>query len=131
MAKYYQCADKVEADALNNQIFEDLKAAAQAQGYPVVNGEIVPKRNGIPDFGAKRTTKWGESIQDPDDNTKYLVRHPDKLPGLHKTKLDGKTKYLDDITLKISNKEVTRTAKDFELKNSVKEVLDGVTKIGR
>jgi hypothetical protein len=114
MNKYYQCNNKAEADALNAQIFEDLKTIAQAQGYPVVNGEIVPKRNGIPDFSAQRTTAWDVPQVDPKDDTKYMVRHPDKLSGLQVLKPGHATKYIDDITSKISNREVTRTAKDFE-----------------
>jgi hypothetical protein len=154
MPKFFQCSNKAQADALNAQIFEELKVVAQAQGYPVVNGEIVPKRNGIPDFSAQRTTTWDVPQVDPVDDKKYIVRHPEKLPGLqvvksdrttkymvrHPEKLSGlqvlkpgrATKYLDDITSKISNREVTRTPKDFEDYAKAKlGILDGVTKIDR
>ena len=71
---------ETEFDKAEAVMFDDLKARAQAAGHQIINGEIVPKRNGVDDLTAQRTVRWADKRTRETDR-KYVMPSPDKARG--------------------------------------------------
>lgn len=67
---------KIDAEKAMSDVWEAYKTEMEAKGFPIVNGEIVPKNaaTGEPDYTAQRTIAWGAPVETA--GNKFFVPEP-------------------------------------------------------
>lgn len=67
---------KADAQQAMSDVWEAYKTEMEAKGFPIINGEIVPKNaaTGEPDYTAQRTIAWAIPTETIDN--KYFIPEP-------------------------------------------------------
>lgn len=74
--KYLVYDTKADADKAMSDVWEAYKADMEAKGFPIINGEIVPKNaaTNLPDYEAQRTIAY-DNPSEAIDGT-FVIKDP-------------------------------------------------------